>query len=92
MYPEHVINVFTIGFGLYLQSVDQLHRDWHWQLQQTLILCRVHFFRSIERAAGPATISWDVQSRMHALLTCQSMEEYTFLCDNLIRKLFTMYL
>ncbi|KAF2785525.1 hypothetical protein K505DRAFT_261890, partial [Melanomma pulvis-pyrius CBS 109.77] len=72
------------GLGKYLTTIDPLHREWQWQLKNVVVFCQIHFLRSITAAGGAVENSYSVHSRMRALLTCQSLEEYLELCNCLI--------
>jgi len=74
-----------LGWGLYLSSIDPERRSWEWQVQNTVILCSIHFKRSIDRAAGTAGhTTTSIHARMGELARCQSREDYFKLCDELI--------
>ncbi|KAF2478233.1 uncharacterized protein BDR25DRAFT_309026 [Lindgomyces ingoldianus] len=73
------------GFGLYLTELDTSRRPWDWQLQNCIRFCVVHFKRSITQATPGSERHQDsVCTRMQALLTCESMEDYHTL-GNLLR-------
>lgn len=87
VYPVLAIALLTRwqGLGNYLESIDPEGRSWRWHLKKVLILCRVHFLRSIDKLAGTTNKAPDsLYGRMRALLSCQSREEYFQLCDLLI--------
>ena len=74
-----------LGFGLYLKGLDASGRPWGWQLQNSIRFCIVHFKRSIIQATPGLDYHQDsVHSRMEALLTCHSKEDYHIL-GNLLR-------
>jgi hypothetical protein len=85
---KHAVNMLLtplLGFGLYLKGLDASSRPWDWQLQNCIRFCVVHFKRSITQATPGLEHHQDsVHSRMEALLTCQSMDDYHAL-GNLLR-------
>jgi hypothetical protein len=73
------------GFGHYLSGIDPQHRSWRWHCLSTVYLCRIHFFRSVDRVCST---NIEDQSRLKSLLTAQSKEDYEDICGAIIGKLF----
>lgn len=73
---------------MYLQSIDPFGgigiRDWQWHIQQSVILCHIHFARGVKNT-GVRLGSWSYKN-MLALQTCNSLEEYKIICRLLQRK------
>ncbi|KAF1808090.1 hypothetical protein P152DRAFT_256677 [Eremomyces bilateralis CBS 781.70] len=69
------------GFGRYLKTVDPQRRSWDWHARRTVIFCRVHFFRSIEKLIREDEAGLTLRSRLRSLLTCKTRDEYYQLCD-----------
>jgi hypothetical protein len=77
------ILLIKIGLGRYLvsryQVTDQPDRSWQWHLMNTVILCRVHFDRGIQRTGVPkGSLLW---TNMHALKDCEDMQTYNVIID-----------
>ncbi|OCK83103.1 hypothetical protein K432DRAFT_441087 [Lepidopterella palustris CBS 459.81] len=56
----------------YLEHINSHNREWAWHLKKTFIFRRVHFLRSISRAAGNYEEAFSVHEKMRSLLTCKS--------------------
>ncbi|KAF1814376.1 hypothetical protein P152DRAFT_413142 [Eremomyces bilateralis CBS 781.70] len=73
------------GWGQYLSQIDGSHRPWEWQARNTVMLCYIHFKRSIDRAAGTSGHNTNsIHARMGELVRCESQADYFQLCNELI--------
>lgn len=73
------------GLGQYLQELaPEKFPTWIVAIQHVLILCRIHFQRSIRRIVPEHERRGTVYERMEGLLTAGSQQEYREICDWLI--------
>lgn len=73
------------GFGDYLVTQDPKARTWWWHLKSTLVLCQVHFNRSITQCTSTYPSGQPLQERMRTLLHVNDWLEWEAHCNLLIR-------
>lgn len=57
-------------------KVDPLHRGIEWQLVNILVICKIHFKRSIEQLVRERWQENSAGRHMMALLSCRSRDAY----------------
>ncbi|WPH03339.1 Hypothetical protein R9X50_00621600 [Acrodontium crateriforme] len=78
-----VVDMLTMqykGLGMYLSSIDPLHRLWDFHVQSVVFFCRVHVLRSITKAArtGGGT------GEMRSLLTATNEDQWMQVMQKLL--------
>jgi hypothetical protein len=77
------------GFGRYLASIDELRRDYVFQLRSTIKLCLAHWIRGLDKASGSESHHPNSPGgRGMALTTAPNWDAYHEQATWMYRKLF----
>lgn len=88
-YIVNILLIYIIGFSRYLTSIDPQSRNWHWQMQHSVVFCQIHFKRGVERVVGSTDKSpTSMYAQMIDLPNSKSKEEYYHFCDLIIGNIF----